>query len=160
MQTYVACLQYIQSYVYSRVTAKKGTTMLDKELLDSLKAAQEENNQEKFVNLCCTRDVANASEYNNFHSLDVLKSTITENNDTFIEHLKKYMTDEERPLLERFEKTNYHYDFEYYDIDEDNVETARDLYDKYEGELDSMLIWDNAEKIIEDLEDYIDLNEE
>lgn len=134
--------------------------MDNKELLQQLKAAQKADNQEKFVDLCYTTNVKNESHYNNFHSLGLVQSTITEDNDTFIEHLIKYTTEDERPLLERFEKTNYHYNFEYYDIDEDNVETARDLYDKYETKLDAELIWNNAEKIIKDLQDYIDINEE
>ena len=123
--------------------------MEDFELLDKLTTAYKENNKDEFTRLCCS-DCQNGSDYNNFHSLYVLRSHITENNDTFIEHLTRYITDEERPLLEQFTKTNYHYDFEYYDIDEDNVETARDLYNKYEEELDVELIWDNAQKIIDD----------
>lgn len=134
--------------------------MENKELLKNLKTALQENDREKFIDLCVFEGITNASDYNNFHSLDIVKSSITENDDTFIEHLKKYMTDEERPLLERFKKTNYKYDYEYYDIDEDNGELAFDLYCEHEDELDAELIWDNAEKIIKDLEHYIDINEE
>lgn len=128
--------------------------MKDFELLDKLTTAYKENNKDEFTRLCCS-DCQNGSDYNNFHSLYVLRSHITENDDTFIEHLNRCVKDEERPLLEQFIKTNYHYNFEYYDIDEDNVETARDLYNKYEEELDTVLIWDNAKKIINDLIPYL-----
>ena len=68
--------------------------MEDFELLDKLTTAYKENNKDEFTRLCCS-DCQNGSDYNNFYSLNVLRSHITENDDTFIEHLKKYMTDEE-----------------------------------------------------------------
>lgn len=134
--------------------------MENKDLLVKLKQTLAKGNKEKFIDWCYTTPCTNGYEYNNFHSLDIVESSITEDNDTFIEHLTKYIKDGERPLLEQFIKTTNHYNFKYYDIDEDNIETASDLYNKYEEELDADLIWDNAEKIIKDLEDYIDTNEE
>lgn len=134
--------------------------MKNRDLLYNLKAALKEEDQDYFVELCYTRNITNASDYNNYHSLDVLKSTITEDNDTFITHLTRYITNDEIQFLSLFIKTNYQYGYEYYDVDEDNNEVAFDLYSKYEDELDADLIWDNAEKIIKDLEDYISINEE
>lgn len=125
------------------------------ELLDKLTAAYKEDNKEKFIELCYTTPCTNGNDYNNFHTLDIVQSSITEDNDTFIEHLKKYMTDNEHQLISLFIKTNYQYDYEYYDIDEDNIEIALDLYNKYEEELDSALIWDNAEKIINELSEKL-----
>ena len=160
MQTYVACLQYIQSYVYSRVTAKKGTTMLDKELLNNLKAAQKADNQEKFVNLCYTTNIENTSVNGNFHGLGVVMSVITENNSAFIDNLYKCVADDEKNfvLVTMLDSLNDEGKFKPYFAEANDL--ALDLYCTYEEDLDSMLIWDNAEKIIEDLEDYLSINAE
>lgn len=125
------------------------------ELLDKLTTAYKENNKEKFVELCYTTPCTNGSDYNNFHTLDIVQSSITEDDDTFIEHLKKYMTDNEHQLISLFIKTNHQYGYEYYDIDEDNAEIALDLYNKHEEELDDELVWDNAQKIIDDFSEKL-----
>lgn len=127
--------------------------MENKELLKNLKTALQENDREKFIDLCVFEGITNASDYNNFHSLDVVKSTITETNDTFIDNLFKLVDDKNYTLLEQLDKFNAEGLFKNYYLVAQDI--AFELYCDYEDELDSVLIWDNAEKIIKDLEDYL-----
>lgn len=135
--------------------------MENKELLCQLKEALQEDNQDKFVDLCYTTNITNASDYNNFHSLDVAKSIITEDNTTFVDNLYKCVADDDEKnyiFIQQLDSLNDEGKFNKYLVEAN--ELAFELYCTYEDELDSILIWDNAEKIIKDLKDYIDTNEE
>lgn len=80
--------------------------MLNNELLKNLNAALQEDDKEKFVDLCVSEGITNASDYNNFHNLDVLQSTITETNNTFIDNLYKLVDDKNYTLLEHLDRFN------------------------------------------------------
>ena len=137
---------------------RKRLTMLNKELLKSLNTAFQENDKERFVDLCVFEGITNVSEYNNFHSLDVVKSTITETNNTFIDNLYKLVDDENYTLLEQLDRFNAEGLFRNYYLVAQDI--AFELYCDYEDELDSILIWDNAETIIEDLDYYLSTHNE
>lgn len=158
IQSGIAYTTYTQSCVYGRETTEKGTAMLNKDLLNELKVALEENDKEKFVDLCVSEGITNASDYNNFHNLDTVKSTITETNNTFIDNLYKLVDDKNYTLLRQLDRFNAEGLFKrYYSVAYD---IAFELYCEYEDELDSVLIWDNAETIIEDLEYYLSTKED
>lgn len=130
--------------------------MINKDLLHNLKAAQKADNQEKFVNLCYTTNIENTSENGNFHGLGVALSVISENNSTFIDNLYKCVADDDEKnfvLVTMLDRLNDEGKFKPYFTKANDL--AFDLYCTYEDELDSILIWDNAEKIIKDLEDYL-----
>lgn len=126
------------------------------DLLYNLKAALKEDNQDYFVELCYTKKLENGSDGVNFHCLYVLKSTITEDNDTFVNNLYKCVADDDEKnyiLIQQLDTLNDEGKFNKY-LPEANY-LAFELYTTYEDELDNILIWDNAEKIIKDLEDYL-----
>lgn len=132
--------------------------MLNNELLKNLNAALQENDKEKFVDLCVFEGITNTSDYNNFHNLDVVKSTITETNDVFIDNLYKLVDDKNYTLLEQLDEFNAKGMFKSYYLVAQDI--AFELYCDYEDELDSILIWDNAETIIEDLDYYLSTHNE
>lgn len=136
--------------------------MKDFELLDKLTTAYKENNKDEFTRLCCCcgAPYESTSVEGNFQSLWVVNSTITETDDTFIGHLNQYATGEDKALAEKIERFEEYYSYEdvpeaekdeYEKYVENKYEWFCGLYWKYEGELDSALIWDNTEKIIDDL---------
>ncbi|WP_449674167.1 hypothetical protein ACTQKJ_03955 [Eggerthellaceae bacterium PR-HUZ602407-17] len=145
------------------------------ELLDKLTTANKEDNKDEFTRLCMNEATyEGAGEEDYVLSLYVVYSTIGEDEDTYIGYLQQYATDEENTAIdalfekiERFEEYDEEccvdYDFEVPEAEKDEykeyVENKKhyaancleELYWKYEDELDGALIWDNAEKIIEDL---------
>ena len=132
--------------------------MLNKELLDNLKAAQEENNRDKFTDLCYTTNVENTLVNGNFHGLGVALSVITESNNSFIENLYDCIDEDDYKRVEHLEALNDKGKFKPYFTEANDL--AFSLYSEYEKYLDDALIWLNSEKIIEDLEYYISINEE
>lgn len=124
--------------------------MEDFELLDKLTTAYKENNKDEFTRLCCS-DCQNGSDYNNFHSLYVLRSHITEDNDTFIDNLYNCVADDDEKnyiFIQQLDSLNDEGKFNKCFPDANDI--AFELYCEYEDELDSMMIWDNAEKIIDE----------
>lgn len=132
--------------------------MVNEELLKNLNTAFQENDKEKFVDLCVFEGITNTSDYNNFHNLDVVKSTITETNDAFIDNLYKLVDDKNYTLLEQLDEFNAKGMFKRYYLVAQDI--AFELYCEYEDELDSVLIWENAETIIEDLDYYLSTHNE
>lgn len=153
IQSGIAYTTYTQSCVYGRETTEKGITMLNKDLLNELKVALEENDKEKFIDLCYSANIENTLVDNNFHGLGVVISIINENNSTFIDNLYQCADNKNYPLIERLEVLNDRHQFKPYHTEANDI--ASKLYSTYEDELDSILIWNNAEKIIKDLEDYL-----
>lgn len=152
--------------------------MKDFELLGKLYAAYRDDNEDEFVRLCMESTYEGASENDCALSLYVVYSTIGEDEDTYIGYLQQYATDEENTAIdalfekiERFkeydEECCVDYDFEVpegvKDEYEEYVENKKhyavncleELYWKYEDELDGALIWDNAEKIIDELSEKL-----
>ncbi|KXG89726.1 hypothetical protein [Fannyhessea vaginae] len=93
--------------------------MSDIELLNKLIAAYKENNKDEFTRLGTYCEAAYEGTYveGSFLSLYVARSTITEDDATFIGHLKQCIIDEDKAKLdamlekiERFE--DYYEDFD------------------------------------------------
>lgn len=139
--------------------------MEDFELLDKLTTAYKENNKDEFTRLCIERTGAaykNIFEDGNFHGLYVVHSAITETDSAFIEHLKQCATGEDKTTVEKIARFEEYYSYE--DVPEAEKDEYEEyienkhygdwvtpLYCKYENEVDSALIWNNAEIIIDEL---------
>ena len=152
--------------------------MVDFELLGKLYAAYRDDNEDEFVHLCMEYTYDGERENDCALSLYVLYSTIGAYEDTYIGYLNQYATDEEKAaiaaLFEKIERFEDYDDFDYEEFDEEVPETEKveyeeyvknrkyyamncleELYWKYENELDYALIWDNAEKIIDELSEKL-----
>lgn len=152
--------------------------MKDFELLGKLYAAYRDDNEDEFVRLCMECTYEGASENDCALSLYVVYSTIGEDENTYIGYLNQYATDEEKAaiaaLFEKIERFEDYDDFDYEEFDEEVPEAEKaeyeeyvknrkyyamncleELYWKYEDELDGALIWDNAEKIIDELSEKL-----
>lgn len=123
--------------------------MDDIELSYALIAAFRANDKEKFIELCCNSEVyENAYKRGYFYSLAIVQSIIAVPNYQFVKTLRQFIKPDEKAEFEKLEAQEGHYT-------EIFEKLAYKFKNKYEKDLDGVFIWENAEKIIKDLQYYL-----
>lgn len=115
----------------------------------ALIAAFRANDKEKFIELCCNDEVyENAYKHGYFYSLAIVQSIIAVPNYQFVKTLRQFIKPDEKAEFEKLEAQEGHYT-------EIFEKLAYKFKNKYEKDLDGIFIWENAEKIIKDLQYYL-----
>nr|DAS77807.1 MAG TPA: hypothetical protein [Caudoviricetes sp.] len=123
--------------------------MGDIELSYALIDAYRAGDKEKFIELCCDSEVyEDVYKRGYFYSLAIVQSIIAVPNYQFVRTLRQFIKPNEKAEFEKLEAQEGHYT-------EIFEELAYKFKNKYEKNLDGVFIWENAEKIIKDLQYYL-----